>query len=59
MTVGLNGFYYNMPMIKYTYIYTPLLAIIPEEIIDQYELQKIARYGIVYIQIQNGMSGLK
>ena len=32
---------------------------IPTEIVEQYNLQKIAHNGWVYIEVRNGMSGLK
>jgi hypothetical protein len=34
-----------------------LLALIPEEIIEQYNLRKLAYKGIVFIEINRGMYG--
>ena len=35
------------------------LKIIPQEIIDQYQLQDLEKYGWVYMKIVKGMPGLK
>ena len=35
------------------------LKIIPQEIIDQYKLQDLEKYGWVYMKIVKGMPGLK
>lgn len=35
------------------------LVIIPKEIIDQYHIDTLARNGIVYLEIQKSMQGLK
>ena len=35
------------------------LKIIPQEIIDQYQLQDLEEYGWVYMKIVKGMPGLK
>ena len=45
-------------MEEFEYMQLPL-AIIPQEIIDQYKLQDIQRNGIVYMEIRKGMPGLK
>ena len=58
MTIDLKDFYYNTPMEEFEYMQLPL-AIIPQEIIDQYKLQDIQRNGIVYMEIRKGMPGLK
>ena len=47
-----------MPVEEYNYAHMSL-DIIPEEIITQYELRKIAVNGWVYIEICKGMPGLK
>lgn len=58
MTIGLKYFYYNTPMEDYEYMQLPLV-IIPKEIIDQYHIDTLARNGIVYLEIQKSMQGLK
>ena len=35
------------------------LALIPEEIVEQYQLQKLAVNGKVYFEVKKGMPGLK
>ena len=45
-------------METYEYGHLPL-ELIPEEIIQQYNLNKIAVNGKVYFEIQKGMPGLK
>ena len=58
MTIDLKDFYYNTPMRDYEYMQLPL-AIIPQEIIDQYQLQNIQRKDIVYMEICTEMPGLE
>ena len=58
MTIDLKDFYYNTPMDTYKYMQLPL-AIIPQEVIAQYKLHKIARNGTVYMEIRTGIPGLK
>ena len=53
MTIDLKDFYYKSPMIYFEYMQLPL-AIISQEIIDQYELNILARNGIIYIEIKKG-----
>ena len=50
-------FYLNNPMKIYEYMKLPL-DIIPEEIIQQYNLRNLAHKGFVYMEIQKGMHGL-
>ena len=47
-----------MKVEEYEYIHMSL-DIIPEEIVTQYELQKIAVNGWVYMEIRKGVPGLK
>ena len=58
MTVDLKDLCYNTPIQDYKYMQFPL-SIIPQEIIDQYQLQNIQRKYIVYMGICKGISGLK
>ena len=51
------NFYFNNPMNIYEYMKIPL-EIIPEEIIQQYNLRKLSHKGFVYMEIQKGMYGL-
>jgi hypothetical protein len=55
----LKDFYLETPMTRYEYMRLSI-SIIPEEIIQQYQLQAIASPdGWVYIEIRKGMYGLK
>ena len=58
MTIDLKNFYYNTHILEYEYMQIPL-TIIPQDIIDQYQLQQIVRNGVIYMDIQKGMLGLK
>ena len=58
MVLDIKNFYYGTPMDRYEYMKLPL-ALIPEEIIAQYDLLALAHDGNVYIEIQKGMPGLK
>ena len=45
-------------MSRYDYVRIKL-DIIPDEIVAQYSLDNIAKYGWVYMEIQKGMPGLR
>lgn len=57
MTMDIKNYYLNTPLDRYEYIRFPL-ALIPEEIIDAYNLRDIARNGVVHAEIRKGMYGL-
>ena len=57
MCAEIANFYLHNPMNRYDYMKLPL-DIIPEEIIQQYNLRKLAHKGFVYMEIQKGMYGL-
>jgi hypothetical protein len=54
MGLNIKDFYLNTKMERYEYMRMPI-AIIPQEIIDQYKLLPLAHYGYVYIEIRKGM----
>ena len=57
-TMDINNFYLNTPMTRYEYMCL-LYNILPEEVIKQYQLDKIKTAdGWVYMEIQKGMYGL-
>ena len=58
MGLDIKDFYYKTPLETYEYMQLPL-KIIPQEIIDEYDLTSIAVKDIVYIEIRKGMPGLK
>ena len=58
MGADIKDFYYKTPLDIYEYAQIPL-KLIPQEIIDEYNLVDIAVNGIVYIEIRKGMPGLK
>ena len=51
MCADIANFYLNNPMNRYEYMKLPL-DIIPEEIIQQYNLRNLAHTGFVYREIQ-------
>ena len=57
MCAEIANFYLNNPMDRYEYMKLPL-DIIPEEIIQQYNLRNLEHKGFVYMEIQKGMYGL-
>ncbi|KAL7479933.1 hypothetical protein ACHAW6_007838 [Cyclotella cf. meneghiniana] len=57
VTADLKLFYLTAPMDRYEYMRMPL-RIIPEHIIDQYDLRSKAKNGYVYIEIRRAMYGL-
>ena len=58
MTVDIKNFYLNTPLDQYEYMRIPL-DLIPEEVINEYNLRDIANKGNIYMEIQQGMYGLK
>mmetsp|Transcript_25840 Transcript_25840/g.36772 ORF Transcript_25840/g.36772 Transcript_25840/m.36772 type:complete len:290 (-) Transcript_25840:243-1112(-) len=57
ITLDLKDFYLNTPMEQYEYMRIPL-NIIPDTIIDEYNLRPLIHKGHVYVEIQKGMYGL-
>ena len=57
MTADIGNFYLGTPMDRAEYMFLPL-SYIPKEIIDEYELTKIAKDGKVYTEVNKGMYGL-
>ena len=57
MCEDIANFYLNNPMNRYEYMKLRL-EIIPEGIIQQYNLRNLAHKGFVYIEIQKGVYGL-
>ena len=57
MTVDIKNFYLNTPLDRYEYMRVPL-ELIPQHIIDQYDLTTKAKNGFVYCEIQKGIYGL-
>jgi hypothetical protein len=51
MCGGIENFYLGTPMERYEYMHLPL-AILPQEIIDAYNLDDIAHNGNVYVEIR-------
>ena len=57
-TLDIKDFYLNTPMTRFEYMRLKL-SDIPEDVIDHYQLRKIATPdGFVYCEIQKGMYGL-
>ena len=57
MTADIGNFYLGTPMDRPEYMFLPL-SYIPQEIIDEYDLQKLVKDGKVYTRIRKGMYGL-
>jgi hypothetical protein len=57
VTADLKLFYLTAPMDRYEYMRMPL-RIIPEQLIEQYDLRSKAKNGFVYMEIRRAMYGL-
>ena len=57
MGIDIKNFYLGTPMARYEYMWLPI-NIIPQEIIDHYNLLPKVHNGRVYMEIQRGMYGL-
>jgi hypothetical protein len=58
MVLDVKNFYYGTPMARYEYMKLPI-KLIPDEIINQYNLLALVADGFVYMEIRKGMPGLK
>ena len=58
MTMDLANFYLGTPLDRPEYVRIKL-SVIPQEVIDEYDLEKYAINGWVYFEITKGMYGLK
>ena len=56
-TADIKDFYLNTPLFTFEYMRLPI-NIIPEEIIEQYNLLPLVINGLVYIEIRKGVYGL-
>ena len=57
MTMDISNFYLNVDLKRPEYMRLPM-SVIPQEIIDKYNLEEIAEDGSVYQKISKGMYGL-
>jgi hypothetical protein len=57
MCGDIKNFYLGTPMARYKYMRLPI-TIIPQEIIDEYNLLDIVHNGFIYMEIRRGMYGL-
>ncbi len=57
MTLDLKDFYLGTPMTAYEYMRIPI-SVIPDSIMDQYNLHDLVANGHVYVEIRKGMYGL-
>ena len=58
MDADVANFYYWTSLEIYEYAQMPL-KLIPQEIVDEYNLPDLAVNGIVYIEIRKGIPGLR
>ena len=57
-TLDISDYFYGTPMKTYEYVRIKL-DIIPQEIVDQYNLLCLEKDGWVYMEVRKGMPGLK
>jgi hypothetical protein len=57
MTIDLKDFYLNTPMERYEYVRIPL-TLIPDTIMNLYNLDELVHKGAVYAEVRKGMYGL-
>ena len=58
MTFDIKDYYYGTPIENFECAQTPL-KLIPQEIVDQYDLSSLAVNGKVCCEVRKGMPGLK
>ena len=57
LSLDVKNYYLGTPMDNYEYMFLPI-NLIPQEIIDHYNLHNIVHKGKVYVEINHGMYGL-
>jgi hypothetical protein len=57
MVGDISNFYLGTPMTRYEYMKMPI-ALVPQEIIDEYNLMPLVHKDHIYIETQRGMYGL-
>lgn len=57
VTANLKDFYLGTPMERYEYICLPV-HMIPDSIMELYELHNLVHHDHVYVEIRKGMYGL-
>jgi hypothetical protein len=58
MVIDIKDFYYGTPMARFEYMKLRL-ALIPDEIVEQYNLLDIVHEGYMYLEVRKGIPGLK
>jgi len=58
MTLDLKNFYLNTPLERYEYMRIPI-NIVPQPVIDHYNLTSLVQSGHVMVEIRKGIYGLK
>jgi hypothetical protein len=54
LVIDIKNFYLNTPLRRYEYMVV-IIPLLPQEVIDEYNLEELAMDGKVYIKIQKGM----
>jgi len=57
MTGDVKDFYLGTPMDDYEYMHIPI-SVIPDSIMEHYNLAPLIHKGFVYVEIRKGMYGL-
>jgi hypothetical protein len=57
MTVDLKDFYLNTPLARYEYMRIPI-AVIPPDIMKQYNLAELVEDGFIMVELRKGIYGL-
>lgn len=57
MSIEIKNFYLGTPMKEYEYMKIKY-DLIPQEIKDKYNIQKLEHKGFIYLEVQKGMYGL-
>jgi hypothetical protein len=58
MMMDIKNYYVGTPLPRYEYLHIPL-TIIPDEVVEKYNLRSISVDGWVNLEIRKGMYGLK
>jgi hypothetical protein len=58
MVLDIKDFYYGTPLAPFEYMKLPI-SLIPDKIVNHYNLTTLMHDGYVYLEIWKGMPGLK
>jgi hypothetical protein len=57
MNMDIKHYYLGLPLERYEYVRIPI-SMVPDEIMDEYNLHALVHNGYLYVEVRKGMNGL-